>query len=38
MTYSNRKVGGIRFIRIWKLQFMFCVVRRPAPQVRSVVE
>jgi hypothetical protein len=30
MTYSNRKVGGIRFIRIWKLQLMFCVVKKPA--------
>jgi len=30
MTYSNRKVGGIRFIRIWKLQFMFCLVRKCA--------
>ena len=30
MTYSNRKVGGIRFIRIFNLQFMFCVVKKTA--------
>jgi hypothetical protein len=25
--YSNRRIGGIRFIRIGKLQLSFCVVR-----------
>ena len=28
MTYRNRKVGGIRFIRIGRLQLSFCVVKR----------
>ena len=33
MTLSNRKVGGLRFLRFGKLQLSFCVVRSaPAPR------
>lgn len=29
-NFTNKKVGGIRFIRLGRLQFMFCVVRQQA--------
>ena len=27
-TYRNRKVGGIRFVRIGRVQMSFCVLRK----------
>jgi hypothetical protein len=27
MTY--RKIGGIHFVRLWRLQLMFCLTRKP---------
>lgn len=27
VRYSNRKVGGIRFVRIGKLSFSFCITK-----------
>ena len=34
MTFSNRKVGGLRFIRIGRFQFSFCSVS-PATDARK---
>jgi hypothetical protein len=32
MTYSNRKVGGIRFVKLGRLQLSFCVTKAAPKQ------
>jgi len=27
--FSHKKVGGIYFLKLWRLRFSFCVARRP---------
>ncbi len=47
MTFSNKKIGGLRFVRVGRLSLSFCVVRKAtevskpikiieAPRLRSV--
>lgn len=33
-NFSNRKVGGIRFLRLGRLQLSFCVTRKPVTLIR----
>lgn len=36
LTFSFKRVGGIRFLRIGRLQFTFCVASaNPAPKARK---
>jgi hypothetical protein len=33
-NFSNRKIGGIRFMRLGRLQLSFCITRKPVTVVR----
>ena len=34
MLFSYRKIGGLRFIRLGRLQLSFCIVRKkPVPRI-----
>lgn len=36
MIFTNRKVGGIRFMRIGRLQMSFCMVKAAAPKAAPI--
>jgi hypothetical protein len=36
MFFSTRKVGGIRFFRLWRLRFSFCIAVRERVRPRAL--